>query len=248
MIPLWRPGEDDHEDGWPASLLGPRAASVITTYAAPCLHFAHRSALWRHRLSDWTNETTYGTDRYHCFCEVFASVVEQRLPEAHVHRPTDRLGTPFTVETRGWLLYPFRYGATRSDPDEGFRYSEERGSGIRAELVADAPDDQGVFAYPDLPPLPRDRVIFLAWAGNRHEGLVRAFLGVPHLVDGRLYWRRGMRYELDVDAGRALYDGPGEMDGNGDGEVPPPVLDLELIDTAAGIDFDELFGTGTDDH
>lgn len=237
VIPLWRAGGDD----WLPSLIGRRAAHVLTGYAVPCLHYAHRSALWRHRLADWTNETTYGTDRYHCFCEVFASAVEQRLPEARVHRPTDRLGTPFTIEAGGWLVYPFRYGGSVTDPDEGFRYSEERG--IRAELVSDAPDGQGIFDYPDLPPLPHDRVVFLAWAGNRHEGLVRAFLAIPHLVDGRLYWRPGKRLELDLDIGRSLYEGTDEHD---TGLPPPPALDLELIDTQAGIDFDELFGTGTD--
>jgi len=67
---------------WLGELLGPRAARVLTTYAVPCLHYAHWQALWRYRLADWTNETTYGTDRYHCLCETFGRIAADRLPGA----------------------------------------------------------------------------------------------------------------------------------------------------------------------
>ncbi len=223
-------------------LLGRRAARMLTTYAVPCLHYAHWQALWRHRLADWTNETTYGTDRYHCLCATFGLMVEQRLPDARVHRPTDRLGTPFTIATGGWLVYPWRYGKTRTDRHEGMPFVDE--TGIRSKIVGGGPPGQQALEYEGLPPVPLSNVIFLAWSGNRHEGLTRAFVGSPVLYDGLLYWREGTFTELDVEAGRHPYGLPPGAVPHGPADPardvpPPPAFDIELIDDESGTDFDE---------
>jgi hypothetical protein len=245
---------------WLGELVGPRAARVLTTYAVPCLHYAHWQALWRYRLADWTNETTYGTDRYHCLCETFGRMVEQRLPRAQVHLPKDRLGTPFTVATGQWLVYPWRYGRTRGDKDQGLRFTDE--TGIRSKILGGGPPGQQMLEYEGLPPVPLSNVVFLAWAGNRHEGLIRAFLASPYLCDGLLYWREGKSIELDVEAGRRPYGlpptpdvpsagGPGLPLSAEQDVPPPPDFDIRLIDSQAGVDFDEYAEsdgeiTGTD--
>src|SRR4051794_4940610 len=122
---------------WLEELVGARAARVLTAYAVPCLHYAHWQALWRFRLADWTNETTYGTDRYHCLCVTFGRIVEDRLPRAKVHLPADRLGTPFTVVTGRRLIYPWRYGNTRDDRHQGLPVTDE--TGIRSRIVGGGP-------------------------------------------------------------------------------------------------------------
>jgi hypothetical protein len=216
---------DATTDGLDA-LLGPRAAQVLTTYAVPCLHYAHWQALWRYRLADWTNETTYGTDRYHCLCRTFGRMAEDRLPGARAHLPTEGLGTPFTVVTGRWLIYPWRYGRTRADRHEGLSVTED--AGIRAQLVGGAPPGQQVLDYEGLPPVPLSNVIVLAWAGNRHEGLTRAFLASPVLHDDLLYWREETFVELDVEAGRRPYGLPDPV--AAPDVPPPPEFDLDLID------------------
>jgi hypothetical protein len=205
-------------------LLGPRTARVLTTYAVPCLHYAHWQALWRYRLADWTNETTYGTDRYHCLCETFGRIAEQRLPGARVHLPRERLGTPFTIVTGRWLIYPWRYGKTRDDRHEGLPLPED--TWIRAQIVGGGPPGQQMLDYEGLPEVPLSNVVVLAWAGNRHEGLARAFLASPFVHDDLLYWRADTFTELDVEAGRRPYGLP---DAAPD-VPPPPEFDLALID------------------
>jgi hypothetical protein len=239
---------------WLGELLGPRAARLLTTYAVPCLHYAHWQALWRYRLADWTNDTTYGTDRYHCLCETFGRIVRDRLPRAQVHLPTDRLGTPFTVVTGHWLIYPWRYGKTRDDRHQGLQVTDE--TGIRSRIVGGGPPGQQMLEYEGLPPVPLSNVVVLGWAGNRHEGLTRAFVASPSLYGDLVYWQEDRFIELDVEAGRRPYGLPpvpglppvAEPD-----DVPePPEFDIGLIDSERGIDFggspasDGEF-TGTDD-
>jgi hypothetical protein len=254
------PGLETGGGDWLGDLLGGRAGRVLTTYAVPCLHYAHWQALWRYRLADWTNETTYGTDRYHCLCATLGRMAGQRLPSARVHLPTDRLGTPFTIVTGRWLIYPWRYGKTRDDRHEGLRLGEE--TGIRAEIAGGGAPGQQMLEYEGLPPVPLSNVVFLAWAGNRHEGLVRAFLASPYLCDDLLYWREDRFLELDVEAGRRPYGLPPMPDVPSAGGLgrpvaaerdvpPPPEFDIRLVDDEAGVDFDEHPGsdgeiTGTD--
>jgi hypothetical protein len=235
------------------ALLGPRAARVLTTYAVPCLHYAHWQALWRFRLADWTNDTTYGTDRYHCLCETFGHMAQQRLPGARVRYPRDRLGTPFTVSAGQWLVYPWRYGRSRDDKYQGLPFDEE--TGIRSKIVGGGPPGQQVLEYEGLPPVPLSNVVILAWAGNRHEGLTRAFLASPQVYDDLLYWRDGTFIELDVEAGRRPYGlppMPGLPTVAGPDVPQPPEFDIGLIDSERGIDFGEFPAsdgefTGTDD-
>lgn len=225
------------------ALLGPRAARVLTTYAVPCLHYAHWQALWRYRLADWTNETTYGTDRYHCLCATFGRMVEQRLPDARVRRPVDGFGTPFTIANGQWLVYPWRYGKTLADKHEGMPFFDE--TGIRSKIVGGGPPGQQALEYEGLPPVPLSNVVFLAWSGNRHEGLTRAFLASPQVYDGLLYWREGSFVELDVEAGRHPYGlppgvtNPGLPGGAQQDVPPPPEFDIALIDEENGVDFGE---------
>lgn len=234
------------------ALLGSRAARVLTTYAVPSLHYAHWQALWRYRLADWTNETTYGTDRYHCLCATLGRIAADRLPAARVHLPADRLGTPFTIETGRWLFYTWRYGKTRDDRHQGLPYNEE--TGIRAKIVGGGPPGQQMLEYEGLPPVPLANVVVLAWAGNRHEGLTRAFLASPVTHGDLVYWREDTFVELDVEAGRRPYGLPPVPDLPAVAEPdvpPPPAFDLALVDREQGMDFgdatesrDEATGTG----
>jgi hypothetical protein len=223
---------------WLGTLLGPRTARVLTTYAVPCLHYAHWQALWRFRLADWTNDTTYGTDRYHCLCATFGRIVADRLPRARVHLPTDRLGTPFTVATGNWLIYPWRYGRTRDDRHQGLPVTDE--TGIRSRIVGGGPPGQQMLEYEGLPAVPLSNVVVLGWAGNRHEGLVRAFLATPHLHGDLVYWHEDRFVELDVEAGRHPYGLPSSPAQEQD-VPPPPDFDLGLID--GGVEFPESTGT-----
>jgi hypothetical protein len=112
--------------------------------------------------------------------------------------------------------------------------------------------DQGVLAFPNLAPIPLARVAVLAYAGNRAEGLVRAFIGLPYLDDdGQVCWRR--RETLDLDAGKDIFGLPGVKDD----DLPPrhsfpdggrvfvtsvqPALDLQLLDQDSGLDLSRLF-------
>jgi hypothetical protein len=228
------------------ALLGPRAARVLTTYAVPCLHYAHWQALWRFRLAEWTNDTTYGTDRYHCLCETFGQMARQRLPGVQVHLPKDRLGTPFTVSAGRWLVYPWRYGKTRDDRYQGLSFNDE--TGIRSKIVGGGPPGQQALEYEGLPSVPLSNVVVLAWAGNRHEGLTRAFLASPVLYEDLIYWRDDTFIELDVEAGRHPYGLPPAPGLPAVADVPqPPAFDIGLIDSERGLDFgaadDEMTGT-----
>jgi hypothetical protein len=232
---------------WLGQLLGARAARVLTSYAVPCLHYAHWQALWRFRLADWTNETTYGTDRYHCLCETFGRIASSRLPNAKIHLPADRLGTPFTVVTGRWLIYPWRYGNTRDDRHQGLSVTDE--TGIRSRIAGGGPPGQQMLEYEGLPSVPLSNVVVLGWAGNRHEGLARAFLAAPRLYDDRVYWQEDRFVELDVEAGRRPYGLPSVPGVPAVADVPPPPeFDLELIDRELGMDFadfTESDGTAT---
>lgn len=229
------------DGAWLGDLVGARAARVLTTYAVPCLHYAHWQALWRHRLADWTNETTYGTDRYHCLCETLGRIAEQRLPRAQVHLPRERLGTPFTIGTGRWLVYSWRYGDTRDDRHQGLTLTDE--TGIRSRIVGGGPPGQQMLEYEGLPPVPLTNVVVLGWAGNRHEGLTRAFLAAPHLHEEKVYWEEARFLELDVEAGRHPYGLPGAATEPAETDVPPPPeFDIELIDRELGMDFGTDFG------
>lgn len=234
------PGLETGGDGWLGDLLGEPAAQMLTTYAVPCLHYAHWQALWRFRLADWTNDTTYGTDRYHCLCATLGRMVSERLPRARVNQPVDRFGTPFTIASGNWLVYPWRYGRTHSDKHTGLRFDDE--SWIRSRIVigGEAPG-QGVLEYEGLPAVPLSNVVILAWAGNRHQGLVRAFLASPYLEDGKVCWRELL--ELDVEAGRDPYGLPEAPDP----DVPePPAFEIELIDRFRSTSASNARSTGTD--
>jgi hypothetical protein len=244
---LEQPQADQRRPDWFSELIGPQAAEVFTRYAVPCLHYAHWAALYRFRLDDWTDETTYGTDRYRCFAAQLSRVVNDRLPGAKAHRPNETFGTPFTIESGRWLIYTYRYGKTARDRFQGISFKED--SGIRSKIASRHHDGQGQLDYEGLPPIPLSSVIFLAWAGNRDDGLCRAFLAMPYIsvADGLLYWHEDKFLELDVGTGRSLYglpvlpdtpDAPGApLPAGADAEraeVPkPPAFDLELIDEGA---------------
>jgi hypothetical protein len=164
------------------------------------------------------------------------------VPGARVSRPVDDFGSPFIVEMSGGMLYPHRYGQAASDDTEGWKLKPD--SWIQSRMVAGPANGQGVLDYPGMPQLPLSRIVFLAWAGNRHEGLTRAFLGVTYLgADGRVYWR-GKPEELIVapspstsaSAERPRHELRIVRDPN---PPSPPALDLRIRDDASLID---LFG------
>jgi hypothetical protein len=236
------------ERDWLASLLHQPAAHVLRAYAVRCLHNAHAQASWRYRLATWTNNNTYGTDRYYCLCSTLGAAVEARVRHAKVHRPEDEFGSPFLIEFGSAALYTYRYGETASDPHEGLTL---RGSWLREQLVQREPLSQGMLDYPDLPPIPQSRIVFLAWAGNRATGLERAFFARPYLdLEGKLCWL-GPIEELDISEGRAF-----ALPGIEDAKEPPrhsldfpgiadldapPAFGLVLLDTDAQLDAASLF-------
>lgn len=178
----------ENTSDWLASALSPSAAQAIRAFAVPCLQHAHAQARYRYSLETWTNETTYGTDRYHCFASTFGSVLTEHVPGVKVVRPIDDFGSPFVVEMGGGLLYPHRYGSSASDEVDGWRLKPD--SWIQSRMVKGPANGQGLLDYPGLPELPLSRIVFLAWAGNRHEGLTRAVLAKAYLDDaGRVCWR-----------------------------------------------------------
>jgi hypothetical protein len=220
----------------------------MRAYGVRCLHHAHAQANWRYRLATWTNNNTYGTDRYYCLCSTLGAAVEARVRYARVHRPEDEFGSPFLIEFGSSALYVYRYGESAADPDEGLTL---RPGWLRSHLVQRDPIGQGVLDYPDLPPIPLSRIVFLAWAGNRATGLERAFFGRPFTdSDGKLGWL-GPVEELDTEQGRA-FALPGVEDdkepprhsldfaGISDIAAPPP-FGLELLDTDAHLDAARLF-------
>lgn len=243
-------GLNPRGDDWLGDLLGPVAASVCRAYGVRCLHYAHAQAAWRYRLATWTNNNTYGTDRFHCLTSNLGSAIEARVPGAKVHRPVDEWGSPFLIEVNGSALYIWRYGETADDPDE--QIPPPRSRWLVDQIFHGPARDQGVLEFPNLAPIPLARVAVLAYAGNRAEGLVRAFIGLPFLDDnGHVCWRR--REVLDLDAGREIFGLPGVKDD----DLPPrhtfpegggvfntsaqPVLNLQLLDEDSGLDLGKLF-------
>jgi hypothetical protein len=115
-----------------------------------------------------------------------------------------------------------------------------------------------VLDFPNLAPIPLARIAVLAYAGNRTEGLVRAFIGLPYLDnDGGVCWRE--REDLDLDAGRQVFGLPGVSDddlparhsfppgGRVFLDAPQPALDLSILDKDAGLDLSSLFVETPDD-
>ncbi|GAA2760318.1 hypothetical protein [Actinopolymorpha rutila] len=216
------------EGDWLARQVGERAAFVLTTYAVPCLHFAHAEAARLFDATDYLNATAYGQLRYHILCEVLGRVIEQRLPAADVHRPSDRIGTAFTVEFGGRVVYPYKYSEGGADPYAGFRLADD--DALKGRLAPGDVPRQGILA--GMPELPPGELLVLAWAGNHHEGLARAVLGVPVLNAGRLRWAHGRVVELDLRIGQ---------DHTGRDDQGRPTLDLDRIDADLDVDFDAMF-------
>jgi hypothetical protein len=242
-------------EDWLAALLHMRAAQVLRAYAVPCLHYAHAQASWRYRLATWTNNNTYGTDRYYCLCSKLGAVVEARIPNAKVHHPEDEFGSPFLIEFGSSALYVYRYGEFKTDSYEGLTL---RPGWLRENLVRRGPLTQGTLDFPNLPPIPLSRIAFLAWAGNRATGLERAFFGRPYLdLDQKLCWDHPIE-ELDVGLGRA-FAMPGiddskepprhSLDFSGIADVePPPAFGLELLDNDSHFDSDKLFSNSVETY
>lgn len=236
---------------WLAQLLGPTSARVLRAYVVGCLHHAHAQAAYRYRLAPWTNNNTYGTDRFHCLCSTLGSTVEVRVPSATVHRPDDEFGSPFLIEFGASALYAYRYGDTAASPSDGLAL---RPGWLRERLVRREPLGQQVLDLPNLPPISLSRIVFLAWAGNRVTGLERAFFGRPYLDRrGRLCWL-GPVEELDIQDGRR-FALPGVTDESqplrhsldypslANVQEPPP-FDLGLLDRDAELDLTQLFSAG----
>jgi hypothetical protein len=231
-----------HEEDWLTQLLGRRAADVLRAYSVTALRYAHAQAAWRYRLATWTNENTYGTDRFHCLVSVLGTIFEERVPGVRVHRPTDEWGSPFLVEVHRSALYVFRYGDTAEDSVEGFTPPH---GWLRDQIFQGSHADQGVLDFPNLPDVPLSRIVVLAYAGNRHDGVTRAFVGLPYLQEGLLWWRQREPLSLDVEDGSGVEPMRDDtlpprhslMPAIALDDVPPPQLDLKLVDDAGGFDW-----------
>lgn len=247
---------DGAGDDWFGALLGTHAAEISRAYGVRCLHYAHSQAAWRYRLATWTNNNTYGIDRFHCLTSTFGAAIEARVPGAKVHFPTDEWGSPFLVEANGSALYVWRYGESSDEPYDSI--PPPRGKWLVDQIFHGPGRDQGVLEFPNLAPIPLARIAVLAYAGNRTEGLVRAFIGLPYLDNaGSVCWRR--REELDLDAGRQVFGLPGVSDddlparhsfvpgGRVFLDAPQPAFDLSILDKDAGLDLSALFTDTTGD-
>lgn len=209
---------------WLESLVGERAAEVLRSITVQCLHTAHEQAHWRWLLAPWTNNTTFGVDRYAAFCHYFGQEIERLLPGAIVHRPEDMFGSPFLVRYRGAVIYPWRHGETEDDPVNGALRRND--SWIFDSLGKRESGEQAMLDLPGLPPISLSNVIFVSWAGSREEGLTAAYLGRPFLGrDGRhVFYDNGDIEPLDVTAGRTLFELPKDMHGPTDHAAPLPNL------------------------
>ena len=238
---------------WLDGLFGPLAAQVLRAYSVRCLHNAHAQASWRYRQATWTNNTTYGTDRYYCLCSTLGSAIETKVSYAKVHRPDEEFGEPFLIEFGDAALYVYRYGSFK---DERYQGLTLRPGWLKDQLARRGPRNQEVLDFPNLPAIPISRIAFLAWAGNRVTGLERAFFGMPYLdPEGKLSFDDPLE-ELDITEGTA-FALPGVDD---DKEPPrhsfdlpsitgaePPRFGMELLDNDSRLDRDALFsddGTG----
>ena len=236
------------DENWLDALFGPQAAQVLRAYSVRCLHNAHAQASWRYRQATWTNNTTYGTDRYYCLCSTLGTAVEARVPYAKVHRPDEEFGEPFLIEFGNAALYVYRYGDFSAERHQGLAL---RSGWLRDQLARRAPRSQGVLDFPNIPKIPISRIAFLAWAGNRVTGLERAFFGTPYLdSDDRLSFDEPVE-DLDTTQGQA-FALPGVDDDKEPprhsfdlpsltGAEPPPAFGLELLDSDSRLDLDSLF-------
>lgn len=233
---------------WLDELFGPLAAQVLRAYAVRCLHNAHAQAAWRYRQATWTNNTTYGTDRYYCLCSTLGTAVETKVPYAKVHRPDEEFGEPFLIEFGNAALYVYRYGDFGAERHQGLSL---RSGWLRDQLAHRAPHSQGVLEFPNLPEIPLGRIAFLAWAGNRVTGLERAFFGIPYLdAEDRLSFDEPVE-DLDITRG-TTFAMPGVDDDKEPprhsfdlptiiGTEPPPKFGLALLDRDSQLDHAALF-------
>ncbi|MQA87184.1 MAG: hypothetical protein GEV03_21785 [Streptosporangiales bacterium] len=189
----WPEGTD-----WLAGLVGVRAAEVLRRYTVPTLQRAHEEALARHGRAIWANETTYGVERYHCFCHMFGAQLERWVPGAVPRWPENR----FVVQLDDVLVYPFKYGDRRSARLADYRFRREENAILRR-----LEPTQPTLPFPGLPL--RDGstepgVVLVPYCVNREQGLVRVVLGQARRTPDRyLLWSHQ----------EELYSGPDAPDG-----------------------------------
>lgn len=176
----WPDGAD-----WLAGLVGTRAAEVLRRYTVPALERAHDEAAARHGRAAWANETTYGVERYHCFCHIFGLQLERWVPEATPQWPENR----FVVQIHDVLIYPFKYGDRRSARLADYRFRREEN-----DILQRLEPAQPMLPLPGLPV--RDYstepgVVLVPYCVNREQGVLRVVLGSARRTPDRyLYWLR----------------------------------------------------------
>lgn len=168
---------------WLADLVGVRAAEVLRRYTVPTLQRAHDEAAARYGRAVWANETTYGVERYHCFCHMFGAQLERWVPGAAPRWPENR----FVVQIDDVLVYPFKYGDRRASRLADYRFRREENSVLqRLEPV------QPALPLPGLPI--RDNgaepgVVLVPYCVNRAQGVLRVVLGTARRTTDRyLLW------------------------------------------------------------
>lgn len=173
------------ETDWLSGLVGVPAADALRTYTVPLLRHAHDEAAARHGRAAWANETTYGVERYHCFCHSFGGQLRRSVPGAAPRWPENR----FVVQIGDVLVYPFKYGDRRSARLADYRFRREENAILQRLEPA-----QPMLPLPGLPS--RDGsagsgVVLVAYCVNRAHGVLRVVLGLARRTPDRyLLWSR----------------------------------------------------------
>lgn len=161
-----------------------------------------------------TDGHTYGNDLWRFVCYELAAQLGE-LPGAAVCRPRGS----FLVDLGEAVLYPFRYGASRSADVTGFRLADSQ---FRRDLLVDPVTAPYLF-WPE--------VVLVPYAANPTAGLLRAFVGGARITGGDLLdwvWLEELALGEFAPADDAQAASPVPVPAFARG--PEPELDLELTE------------------
>jgi len=195
---------------WVRERFGERAAHVCVALV-DALHQALTDARDAQKISKakllFPFGSTQATRRYECIVDAL-----KEMDGAQLIKPK---GSPHKlVLLNGNLIYPFRYAKDGSVPIQRARVTEEKVSGLVAELFAFyGPEQQQPSLFdpsgddaaetdrvPVLTALPEGtRLALLAYASNDRAGVLNAWLGEGELgLRGHVHWLPGRYQQLPL--------------------------------------------------